>query len=93
MQNCAPEARHWALIKMILQMLIRREEAYMTPEKLLAIINENGITRIRVTGRGGIEISPEELKNSDEFKKMENYARHRVRKDIASLKARGYDIK
>ncbi|MGT3828208.1 hypothetical protein ACUUMB_21170 [Enterobacter kobei] len=93
MQDCVPESRHWTLIKMVLQLLIKREEAYMTPEKLLAIINENGITRIRVTGRGGIEISPEELRNSEEFKKMEAYAKQRVRKDIASLQARGYDIK
>ena len=93
MNESVTELSYWEFFKVVLRLLLRREEAYMSPEQLLSTLRENGLQNIRVTGRGGIEISTEELKNSEEFKRMEAYALQRVKQDIASLRKRGFDIK
>lgn len=79
------EMSAWGRIKALLWIIFCSEERVMAPEKLMAILEESNIKSIRVTGRGGIEISVEELKNSEHFKNLEIQSSERVQRDLERL--------
>lgn len=79
------EMNGWEKIKALFWLLFQTEEKFMSPEKLYAILEKSNIKTIRVTGRGGVEVSVEELKNSEQFKHFERLAYERVQKDLERL--------
>lgn len=66
--------------------LVREDDKKYEPEKYLHTLPKNGLGGIKIHGRGGLEVSSSEIKNSPEFIAMESYAKERTKKDLDFLK-------
>lgn len=78
----------WDRLKLFFELLFKKEDNHFTPEKLLEILSENGVRDVKVFGRGGIEVSIDEIKNSPQFIELTKLANARVAHDINCLTQR-----
>ncbi|EAY6135320.1 hypothetical protein SI62_17660 [Salmonella enterica] len=68
------------LIKLFL-LLVKEDDKKYEPEVYLHALPKSGLGGIKIHGRGGLEVSSSEIKNSPEFIAMEIYAKERIRSD------------
>ncbi|TBL66657.1 hypothetical protein [Hafnia alvei] len=80
----------WGHFKLFFELLFKKEDNHFPPEKLLEILSENGVKDVKVFGRGGVEVSIDEIKNSPQFIELTKLANARVAHDINYLTQR-YD--
>lgn len=71
----------WSLSKLFISLVFKSNESVTDSDQLLKLLDENGVKDIKVVGRGGVEVSIRELKNSSQFKELEAYARLKIEKD------------
>ncbi|PNF10559.1 hypothetical protein A6J71_10525 [Enterobacter cancerogenus] len=70
------------VIKLFFQLVKDNDKKY-DPAAFIESLPEAGIGAITIHGRGGLEVSSQEIKQSPEFAAMQNYAVERIRHDSA----------
>ena len=70
------------VIKLFFQLVKDNDKKY-DPTAFIESLPETGIGEITIHGRGGLEVSSQEIKQSPQFAAMQNYAVERIRHDSA----------
>ena len=78
------DMRWWDWPKLII-LFIKYRKSDFEPEKALGSLMEHDIKGVLISRRGGIEVSIDEIKNSEEFQDMIQYAKTYVEQDLAQL--------
>jgi len=76
------ELGFWEISKLIFRMVFRDANSSSDASSLIDSLKENSLKNVKVIGRGGVEISVDEIKNSQEFIEMQNYAKIKVNNDV-----------
>ncbi|HFS5792990.1 TPA: hypothetical protein ACH1J3_002232 [Citrobacter werkmanii] len=70
------------VIKMFFQ-LVKDTDSKYDPGTFLESMPENGVGSITIHGRGGLEVSSHDIKQSPQFAAMQHYASERIKHDSA----------
>lgn len=68
------------VIKLFFQLVKDNDKKY-DPASFIKSLPESGVGAITIHGRGGLEVSSHEIKQSPEFTAMQNYAAERIKHD------------
>lgn len=72
----------FGVIKLFFQLVKDNDKKY-DPASFIESLPATGIGAITIHGRGGLEVSSQEIKQSPEFAAMQNYAVERIKHDSA----------
>lgn len=86
------ELGFWDKSKLVLRLFFKTNSDSSDAMYLLDALKESSLRDVRVIGRGGVEVSVDEIKNSPEFIEMQNYAKFKIIKDKREEMSHGRSV-
>lgn len=86
------ELGFWDKSKLVIRLFFKTNSDSSDSMYLLDALNRSSLRDVRVIGRGGIEVSVDEIKNSPQFIEMQKYAKHKIIKDKREEMSHGRSV-
>jgi len=70
----------WDKSKLVIRLFLKKNHD-TSGSRFLEDLKDSSLSNVRVIGRGGLEVSVDDIKNSPQFKTMQAYAKRKIIED------------